>query len=117
MIGIRRVMAMTVAAVGVFILEFGSGQSPVIQNHVIAIRTPDRTDRQLGLMGGATSIRRSFQMKVEMRPLASIQPYENNPPAKSQPELPGFGCTPEVTHPALAGSAMSALPLIGKPKD
>jgi hypothetical protein len=37
--------------------------------------------------------------------------------AKSQPELPGFGRTPEVTHPALAGSATSALPLIGKPKD
>jgi hypothetical protein len=37
--------------------------------------------------------------------------------AKSQPELPGFQRAPEVTDPALTGSAMSALPLIGNPKD
>jgi hypothetical protein len=36
---------------------------------------------------------------------------------KLQPELPGFQRAPEVTHPALVGSAMSALPLIGKPQD
>jgi hypothetical protein len=36
---------------------------------------------------------------------------------KFQPELPGFGWAPEVTHPALVGSAMSALPFIRKPQD
>src|SRR5262249_43998214 len=54
----RRIGAMRVAAgvavVGVFILGFGSGRL-------------------------AKSIRRSFRMNVEMRPIGSIQPYENNP--------------------------------------
>jgi hypothetical protein len=36
---------------------------------------------------------------------------------KSQPELPGFQGALEVTDPALTGSAMSALPLIGNPQD
>jgi HB1, ASXL, restriction endonuclease HTH domain len=35
---------------------------------------------------------------------------------KSRPELPGFHGALEVTHPALTGSAMSALPLIGNPR-
>jgi hypothetical protein len=37
--------------------------------------------------------------------------------AKSQPELPGFRGAPEVTGPALVGSAMSVLPFIRKPQD
>ena len=37
--------------------------------------------------------------------------------AKTQPELPGFGWAAEVTDPALASSAMFALPLIYKPQD
>jgi len=47
-----------------------------------------------------------------------LRPEKNlSKSAKSEPELPGFERAPEVTHPALVGSAMAALPLIGKPQD